>query len=63
MLDEHVVEASDEMPGQLIFVGLLGDDFPPGQAEFVDKAGEGNHQGFAEQGCLRAEIDGRAGAQ
>ena len=56
MFDEHVVELPDEMAGQLVFVGLLGDDRLPRPAEVVDEAGEGNDQGFAEQGGLRAEV-------
>ncbi len=56
MLDEHVVELPDEMPGQLFLVCLLGDDRPPRPAEFVDEGGEGKDKGFAEQGRLRAEV-------
>ena len=56
MFHEHVVELSDEMAGQLVFVRLLGDDRLPRPAEVVDEAGEGNDHGLAEQGGLRAEV-------
>src|ERR1700739_3103117 len=36
-----VVEPPDEMPGQLLLAGLLGDHRLPRPAEFVDEAGEG----------------------
>ena len=56
MFDEYVVELADEMPGQLVLVGLLRDDRLPRPAELVDEAGEGKDQGFAEQSRLRAEV-------
>ena len=56
MFYEHVVELRDEMPCELLFVGLLGDDRPPRSAEFVDEAGKGEDEGFAEQGRLRTEV-------
>ena len=56
MFHEHVVELSDEVAGQLVFVRLLGDNRLPRPAEVVDEAGEGNDHGLAEQGGLRAEV-------
>ena len=56
VFDEHVVELPDEMPGQLLLVGLLGDDRLPRPAEIVDEAGEGKDEGLAEQRRLRAEV-------
>src|ERR1700758_1705955 len=49
MLDEQVVELPDELPGQLLLLGLLGDDRLPRSAEFVDEAGEGQDEGLAKQ--------------
>jgi hypothetical protein len=48
VLHEHVIELPDEMPGEVLFVGLLGDDRLPGAAEFVDEAGERQDEGLAE---------------
>src|ERR1700751_5652264 len=56
MLDEYVVELSDEKPGQLLFVGFLGNDGLPRLAEAVDEACEGQHEGFPEHPGLRAEV-------
>ena len=56
MLDEHVVQLPDEMPGQLVFVGLFRDDGPPRLGELIDEAYKRNDKGFTEQGCLRAEV-------
>ena len=56
MFGNHVVEVLDEMPGQFVFVGLLGDDRLPRSAEFVDEARERKDEGFPEQSGLRAEV-------
>ena len=63
MFDEHVVELPDEMSGQLLFVGLFGDDRLPGLAEFVDEAGERQHEGFAEQCRPSSRSCGTAGVR
>ena len=47
MLHEHVVELSDELAGQFLFVGLLGDDRLPRPPEIVDEAGEGKRRGLS----------------
>ncbi len=56
VLDEYVVELPDEKAGQLLFVGLLGNDGLPRLAESVDEAGEGQHEGLPKQAGLRAEV-------
>ena len=56
MFGEHVVELPDEVPRQLVLVGLLGNDRLPRPAEFIDEAGEGKDERLAEQGRLRAEL-------
>src|ERR1700761_4898310 len=56
MLDEHVIELPHEMPRQLLFIRLLGNDGPPRLAESVDEAGERQHEGFPKQAGLRAEV-------
>ena len=56
MFYEHVVELPDEMPGQLLLVGLLGDDRLPRPPEFVHEAGERYDEGLAEQRRLRTEV-------
>ena len=38
VLDEQVVELTDEPPSQVLLVGLLGDDALPRLAEVVDEA-------------------------
>jgi hypothetical protein len=56
VFDEYVVELADEKPGQLLFVGFLGDDGLPRLAESVDETGEGQYQGFPKQPGLRSEV-------
>ena len=56
VLDEHVVELPDELPGQLLFVGLLGNDGLPRPAEVVDEVRERQHEGLPEQAGLGAEV-------
>src|ERR1700756_423080 len=56
VLDEHVVELPDEMPGQLLLLGVLRYQRLPCPAEFVDEAGEGYDEGLAEQRRLRTEV-------
>src|SRR5258705_9591336 len=56
MFDQYVVELPDEKPGQLFFVGLIGDDGLPRLAESVDEARERQHEGFPKQAGLRTEV-------
>ena len=56
MFDENVVELTDEMPGQLLLVGFLGDDGLPRLAEIVDEVREREHERFSEQSGLRPEV-------
>src|SRR4051794_5540926 len=43
MLDEDVVELSDEQPGQLLLVGFLGNNGLPRLSESVDEVGKGQY--------------------
>ena len=53
---QHVVQSADELPGELFLVGLLGDDGLPRLAEIIDEVRERQHERFAEQSGLRAEM-------
>ena len=56
VLDDHVVDLFDEMAGQFVFVGLLGNERLPLQRELVDDARERKYQRLPEQSGLGAEM-------
>jgi len=56
VLDQHVIEAADEVPGQFLLVGVLGDQGLPCAAEILDEIGERRHQRLVEQPGLGAEV-------
>ena len=56
MFDEHVVELPDEMAGQLLLVGLLGDDRLPRPAEFSTKSVNGKTRASRNSAGLGAEV-------
>ena len=56
MLDEQVVQVTDELRGQLLLVGRVGIDRLPRLREIVDEARERNDERLAEERGLRAEV-------
>ena len=60
MVQKDVVELSDELSGQVLLVGVLGNNRLPRLSESIDEAGKGSNKGFAKQGCFGAEIAERA---
>ena len=56
VLDQDVVEVSDELPRQLLFVGLFGDDGLPCLTEVVDEVRERQTRASRNKTGLRAEV-------
>ena len=56
VLDEQVVQPADELRGQLLLVGFLGNDRHPRLAEVVDETREGHDERLAKERGLRTEV-------